>query len=137
VKLALIVTAVSSLIFVGFGVAFMFAPATMSGLVGLTANTPTAMADVRATYGGCELGVGVFLALCLVRRSWLDAALVLQAIVLAGYGLGRLLGIASDGPQQIVTYVAFAVEATGVAVALIALAWLARERASAGAGTES
>ena len=130
-KLALIVTAISAVIFIGFGTAFLLIPATMSTWVGFTVNTPTAMADVRATYGGCELGVGLFLAFCLLRRTWIDAALILQVMTLAGYATGRVLGIAGDGPQQAITYIAFAVEAGGVAIALVALAMLARERRTA------
>ncbi len=135
-KLALIVTAISAVIFIGFGTAFLFAPATMSTWVGFTVNTPTGMADVRATYGGCELGVGLFLAFCLVRRTWIDAALMLQVLTLAGFATGRVLGIASDGPQQAITYVAFAMEAGGVAIALVALAMLAREKPAASKSAE-
>lgn len=127
-KLAIIVTAISAVVFIGLGVAFLFAPLTMATWIGIMANTPSGMTDIRATYGGCELGIGVFLAFCLVRRTWLDAALVLQAMTLSGFATARVLGIASDGPQAAITYVAFVTEAGGVAAALIALTWLARER---------
>lgn len=132
-KLALIVTAISALVFVGLGVAFLFSPASLSTLIDVSASSPTAMTDLRATYGGCQLGIGIFLGLCLLRRNWLEAALMLQAITLAGFATGRVLGIASDGPQQIVTYIAFTTEVAGVAIALISLVWLTRERKSAAA----
>ena len=65
--------------FAGFGLAFRFAPGALA-VVDLTPVTPAARSDVRAAFGGMEVGVGVFLALAyrvadpLLRAAWAGAA---------------------------------------------------------------
>ena len=49
------------LMLVGFGLAYLLSPVSMAALTGVSASTPAATTDIRATYGGYQLGVGAFL----------------------------------------------------------------------------
>ena len=51
---------IAALIFLGFGVWFIIKPTALAG-IGIEATSPSARTDIRATYGGFELGVAAFL----------------------------------------------------------------------------
>ena len=119
--------ALGALGFVGFGAVLLVAPALLD-VVGLDVRGAAARSDVRAVYGGMELGVGVFLASCVSRPSWHHAGLAVQALARGGAVAGRLVSLALDGGPNRVSLVFLAVEAAGAALALAALR--ARSRAA-------
>lgn len=57
---------------------------------------PVFLAELRAFYGGLELGVGLTLALLLGRRQF-AAATLLGAVTLLCVAAGRTLGVLVDG----------------------------------------
>ncbi len=65
----------------------------------LEISLPTAMArtDVRATYGGLELGFGIFLIVCVFRREWIRPGLLALALATGGFAIGRLCGLLAEG----------------------------------------
>jgi hypothetical protein len=106
--------------FVAFGLALLVAPALLA-IVDLEPPTPTARSDVRAIYGGMELGIGVLLALCARRREWYRVGLVAQGLALGGAAAGRLVSLAADGAPRPVTLALAALEFAGAALAAVAL----------------
>jgi len=52
-----------------------------------------ARTDVRATYGGLELGLGIFLILCTIRRDWTRPGLWALALATGGFATGRIAGL--------------------------------------------
>jgi len=83
--------------FIGFGVAYALRPARMAALTDLTLTSPTAIADFVATYGGFQIGFGVFLLACARRASWHEPGLWATVAALAGFGSLRLLAILRHG----------------------------------------
>jgi hypothetical protein len=83
-RFSTIFLAVVGLVFVGTGLTFFVAPELF---VGLRENAGGASADavndVRAIYGGLELGVGIFLLLA-ARQPGLAGAGLLLVVVLGG-----------------------------------------------------
>ena len=116
-----IVLAVSGLIFGGFGVAFLLWPSQMALRVRIPLVTMTGTTDVRALYGGLEIGFGVFLLAASSRRAWALPGLAATLCALAGMGLARALGIALDGRPEPITWALLASEVSGAAIAAIAL----------------
>ena len=55
--------------FLGFGVAITAAPAAVLAGVGIT-GSPAGLVELRAFYGGLELGLGTFLLICAARPAW-------------------------------------------------------------------
>ena len=106
--------------FVGFGLAFLLAPGLL-GLVELAPTRPSARSDVRAVYGGIELGVGAFLAVCARRSSWRRAGLTAQGLLFGGAVLGRLVSLAVDGPPLPLVLGLGALELFGAALTVAAL----------------
>ena len=91
-----------------FGLVYLLAPERLTGPTGFGPLGPSATTDVRATYGGLQIGLGLFLLWAAAREARVRSALVLQAIVIAAVAASRALGLWLDG------------EATGVLVGALA-----------------
>jgi hypothetical protein len=92
-------TLISALTLFGFGAWLFAVPSALAG-IGIELDGPTARIDVRATYGGFELGVAAFLFLCVARPQWTRAGLVASGFAVAGFGAGRAGGIALEGGAE-------------------------------------
>jgi len=98
-SLARWIVLLNALVFVGLGVAFLLAPTQLAAIIDLDAITALARNDIRAVYGGIELGIGLFL-LGTLRSG--DVRLALRALILL-FGsmiLARLISIAIDGVPE-------------------------------------
>lgn len=82
--------------FLGFGLWLLTDPAALER-VGIAATSKIGQVELRAFYGGMELGLGVFLLLCAARPGWQVAGLWLVLLANGGAGLARLLAIGLAG----------------------------------------
>jgi hypothetical protein len=109
--------------FGGFGVAYAVRPMAMAALTGIALPTRTASIDFAATYGGAQLGLAMFLALCARVRSRHQLGLLAGGWTLIGIGGVRLVGLVlAGGSAAPVLYVRLAIEVLGAALALLAAA---------------
>jgi hypothetical protein len=115
--------------FVGIGLAFLIAPATMSGYVGVTLAGATADGDVRAVYGGLQLGCGAFLASCAAKRGWLSAGIAAQLLLFSGLFGARLVCWIVAGPPDPLGFALHGAELLGILAG--AIAWRASHRSAA------
>jgi len=83
--------------FLGFGVWLIIDPVSGLTTVGIAALNPAGQIELRALYGGLELGLGVFFLLCAARPDWRRPGLWAVLLGNGGIGLTRLLGIALSG----------------------------------------
>jgi hypothetical protein len=86
----------SGLAWCGFGVWLWLFPETING-VGLSVEGATGTIEVRAVYGGLELGLGGFLLWASRHPSRTRTGLVAALFSVAGIGMGRATGIAMEG----------------------------------------
>ena len=93
----LVVLVLAGLGFAGFGAWLLLDPSGGLGGVGIAATTPAGLIELRAFYGGCELGLGAFLLACAAKPEWREAGLWLALLANGGTGLARLVGIALAG----------------------------------------
>jgi hypothetical protein len=84
------VLALCALGFLGFGLWLLSDPAALEK-VGIGATSKVGTVELRAFYGGMELGLGLFLAACLLKPEWRVAGLWLVLLANGGAGLARLL----------------------------------------------
>lgn len=115
-----IVLALNAAIFTGFGLWALADPIGLLGLVDVSAPTPTARADVRATYAGFVLGFALFLWACARKAEWHAAGNAATALALTGFALARVLSAALDGPVNPVLFALAGGEAVGAAMAFAA-----------------
>jgi hypothetical protein len=97
-KLARLLLWANAACFLIFGASFLIAPAAMAHLLtGATPASPITLIDIRATYGGMALGIGIFFAFCARRLPTVRIGLVASLLVASGIVFGRLAGIVVDG----------------------------------------
>jgi hypothetical protein len=83
--------------FLGFGLAYALWPLPMAHLTEIQLPTPSARIDFAATYGGFQIGFGLFLLGCAKRPDWTEPGLWAATAALTGFVLIRLLTIAAAG----------------------------------------
>ena len=119
-RLAQVLLLLAAIVFIGIGVVFLFAPVDWARVVEIELPTPISRTDLRATYGGFDLGFGVFLALCALRPAWIRPGLAAMAIALAGFAGGRTYGILVDGCTSMLMPSFAILEASGSILAFLA-----------------
>jgi len=115
---------VSAVIFVVVGAGFLLIPKQFGDVLEISLPTAMARTDVRATYGGLELGLGIFLILCVVRSEWIRPGLWALALTVGGFAFGRVVGFVAEGTLNNFMLFFLALE---LAVALLALFLLRRK----------
>lgn len=111
---------ISGVLFIGFGAGFVFAPHFFfNSFTGGLLTTTSSAIDMRATYGGLGLGVGIWFLLCAqqnLRLGLSGAIAVFSSIV-----FGRIVGFGLDGNANIVMYVFVVLEAVFLTAAFLVL----------------
>ena len=102
-------------IFVVAGLTYVVSPASLTQATGISADAG-GLTDIRANYGGFQLGIGLFLAWC--ARSRVSTGLLLTALVLGAVLLSRVTGLVTDGSVTAFHLSALGFEATLMALAL-------------------
>ncbi len=93
----------AALLFAGFGLASLFQPERIAGMVGIRPSTTAGRSEIRAVYGGLELGLGAFLVYCALDAQRLELGLLLVVLTYGAAAAGRMIGIALDRPVETVT----------------------------------
>ncbi len=116
---------VSAAIFLLFGSWLFAVPTALEG-IGIQLTSAAAITDVRAIYGGLELGLAAFLLVAQARPAWHRASLLLLACAIGGFAVGRLGGIILAGTGSPLMWGLLAIEAAAAAV----MAWAYRAASS-------
>jgi len=116
-----------ALVFLATGLVFTVTPESMFAAIGLDVPNGSPVTELRAVYGGLEVGAGIFLALC-ARRGGVavELGLVLSFLMLAGLATYRGIGMGIDSPQVPLMSVLLVLEAAGAVLAVAALLVLGR-----------
>ena len=96
-RLAKALLFLGALVLAVVGIGFLAVPVQWAAIVDIQLPTATARTDLRATYGGFDLAVGIYLWLCSRRDDWVMPGLAALGIVAAGFGGGRVLGMLVEG----------------------------------------
>lgn len=116
-----------------FGLIYLFAPQGMLDSAGFGAVAPGGITDVRATYGGLQIGIGAFLLWAAGDEGRVRTGLLFVAIAIGAVGTSRAIGLALDGEANSFHLSALPFEAS---ITLLSLFLLSRlpEAAEAQAG---
>jgi hypothetical protein len=93
-KIYLVLMGIMSVV---FGVIYLVAPANMTDPMGFGILAPSALTDVRATYGGFQIGMGLFMLWCCLGSGRLYAGMFLALISVAAIAACRAIGLVIDG----------------------------------------
>ncbi|HZX17794.1 MAG TPA: DUF4345 domain-containing protein [Pseudomonas sp.] len=124
---ARVVLVIQLLALAGLGLAYFVQPHEMTNLSGMLLMSPAAATDVRAFYGGLQLGLAAFLGLSLSRLDFTRAALTLLVLLYSALALARIGGLWLDGgAQQTFNLYALLLEVVSVGLCFWALRGLQR-----------
>ena len=106
--------------FILYGVAFAIEPYGMAQVTtALEPNTVSALVDIRATYGGMTIAVGI-VVIYLKQCVSIQHSLLVVWLVLLCMAVTRAIGFISDGETNALMYLYFAAEVMGAALAIFA-----------------
>jgi hypothetical protein len=111
----------TGLIYIILGVAFAIWPTQWAAKLGLVLEHPDSVIEIRAFYGGLELGLGAFFALCAWRKDWLQPGLWGLVFTYGGLASMRGLGLLTEGVGAALQPQMLGIEAFGTALACAAL----------------
>jgi hypothetical protein len=89
----------------------------MTAPMGFGPLAPSALTDVRATYGGFQIGTGLFM-LCCLRPDRLRVGMLLALLSVGAVTASRAMGLAIDGALTDTSIGTLALEIVLTAVAL-------------------
>lgn len=127
-KFARVLLLLGAAVFTIVGIGFLIFPAEWAAVTEISLPTAMARTDFRATYGGLDLAVGIFLWICARRDEWIRPGLLTLVLAAAGFGGGRLTGIVAEGSAAPLMLILLAIETVIVIVAFAALRRLARNQ---------
>ena len=78
--------------FGAIGIMFLVAPERWAATIGVAATNDTGRVDIRATYGGLCMSLGLFWVWCVLDPTRFPAGLWSMALVYGFLALGRILG---------------------------------------------
>lgn len=112
-----IVLLVSAAVFAGFGVLSVLSPQRMANMVEFGSASATSRVEIRAMYGGLDLGCAAFLAWAAFTPALLVPALWATLLMIGGLGLFRLTGMIMDRGFRPAMWIALVAECGAAAAA--------------------
>ncbi len=91
------ILALTGVIVIAIGVPFLLAPVAMMQTIDIAVASPLGLGDIRAIYGGMQIGAGVLLLLASRRAELVRPGLIAAAILFAGMFGGRVFAMLLDG----------------------------------------
>ena len=118
-KILVILTAA---IFFVYGLIFVLFPIGMLQIiVQVSLNTSSGITDIRATYGGMSIAIGVILYLLATNESTLRVGLISVSILMLSMAFGRVIGMVLDGSPNLFMYIYLALELMASSFAIFLL----------------
>ncbi|MGE8500158.1 MAG: DUF4345 family protein [Pseudomonas sp.] len=126
--LARVILIIQIVALAGLGLAYFIRPHEMANLSGMLLLAPAAATDVRAFYGGLQIGLAAFLLLSLSRLDLMRSALMLLVLLYCALALARIGGLWLDGgAQQTFNLIALLIEVVSAGLAFWAVRVLNRD----------
>ncbi len=117
----------SAVVFVITGAVFTVMPQSMFADIGLIVPDGSPVTELRAVYGGLEVGLGLFLVVCAWRGGVAtELGLLLSFLSFLGLAAYRVVGMFVEGPQVALMSTLLLMEASGVVFAVSGLLVLSR-----------
>lgn len=103
------------------GVGCFVAPASFAQQVGFAVSA-SGLTEIRAFYGGLQIGFGCFLIWCLREPVLTSAGLFLEGLVVGGVGIARAFGMIVEHTPTTYHLANLAIEVATVVLVVVAFA---------------
>lgn len=107
---ARIFLALSALLWLPYGIYCFVDPAFLGEAATVTFASPTGATEIRAMYGGLQIGIGLLCALGAARADWRATALRALLLLVSGLFLTRAAGVLLDDSMSAYTSMGLAFE---------------------------
>jgi hypothetical protein len=107
--------------FLGFGVSILVAPQAVLAGAAIEVGNAAALVELRAFYGGLEIGLGLLLLLSDRRARWRRPGLCLVLAAYGGIAAARIVGMWVGQTTSGFIWIALATELLLAAMAAVAL----------------
>jgi hypothetical protein len=106
-----IIILLTSVIFFFYGLLFVaFPQEALYFLVQSKMDSSSGIIDLRATYGGMSMSIGLVLYILAKQDNTLYIGLLAVLLLMSGMALGRLVGMTVDGNPNYVMYIYLVLE---------------------------
>lgn len=109
------------LLWLPYGLYCFVQPGFLAEAAGVAATNPTGSTELRAMYGGLQIGIGALALAALLRADLVRPALLALAFLAGGLGGSRLLGAALDDGWSFYTGMGLGIEFVMLAASLTLL----------------
>ena len=97
---------INSIVFLLYGIGFMFFTETLSlYVIDTVPNTKSGLIDMRATYGGMSIGFALLLYLTSQDSKIFVLGVKSIILIVGGMALGRFTGIIKEGSPNTLMYI--------------------------------
>jgi len=110
-----------SFIWVALGVLFLVSPTLLFKDLGIQLTTADAATEIRAFYGGSQLGMGIWLGICAKKEDWLLPGLLSITFVTGMMLLFRIVFLVATGSTHTGQMTTVGVEIVGTLLPLWAI----------------
>ncbi len=86
----------NAVIWIGYGLYCFFVPGMLGEAAGVVAASATGSTELRAMYGGAQIGIGLMCVMGLLRPALQQGTLIALLCIVGGLGTTRLLGAVID-----------------------------------------
>ena len=118
---ARLIVYLNAVVFALYGLVFIFVPEFMASFVtDGRPSTASGVIDMRATYGGMSLAVGLLLFHFAGRTEHVAVGLILVVVMMLCMAGGRVVGIVLDGSANTLMFVYLALEVVVAGLAMAA-----------------
>ncbi|WP_299496669.1 DUF4345 domain-containing protein [uncultured Shewanella sp.] len=115
---------INSIFFILYGLGFIFFPDTLfSFITDSQLTSASALIDIRATFGGMSLGLGLVLALFTLEPSNYRLGLWAILVIMLGMACSRSLGLLQENSANNMMFIYLVCETIVALLALIALGY--------------
>ncbi len=113
---------IACLFFIVYGLGFTLLPQSLAILITNAApQSSSGLIDMRATYGGMSIAVGLIFGLMLREPTTVRLGVISIILMMAGMAGGRLIGIVIDGNPNWVMYLYLGLEILVIILSLVSL----------------
>ena len=109
----------NGLLYCALGIFTLLKPLSLAETLGYELKTPTALPELKATYGGLMLSIGLLLGILTFYHQLPKTALFILLLTYTGFFIGRLLGGLSAGEINNITLLYLGIEGFGITLSSI------------------
>lgn len=111
----------NSVLYIALGIWCTVSPEGTANSIGYVLSNGSAHCEYLTVYGGLEIGLGVFFAICAIRRDLYFAGLVFGAASYGGIAVWRIVSVATNADPGLFPKAMLPFEVTLAALAFFLL----------------